>query len=397
MPSTHVLVVGAGIFGVTASLALRSRGHRVSLLDPGPVPHPLAASTDISKVIRMEYGADETYMALAEEARSGWLEWNDRWAAEGRSRLYHETGVLMICQDRMAPGSFEHESWQMLHKRGHAPERMDLVTITKRFPAWSTKRFIDGFFHAEGGFAESGNVVAALVEWARRDGVEVHEGITVGTLVERGGRVTGVRDRNGREVEADEVVVAAGAWTGKLTGTLAESIRVTGHPVFHLRPPDPELFRAERFPTFTADVAQTGYYGFPLSANGVVKIANHGLGRPVEADGPREVTQRDHERLRVFVADTFPALVNAEVVYTRLCLYADTQDEDFWIARDPGREGLTVASGGSGHGFKFAPVLGKIIADAMEEADNPLLSRFAWRPGLRLAQGREAARCHARQ
>ncbi len=82
------------------------------------------------------------------------------------------------------------------------------------------------------------------------------------------------------------------------------------------------------------------------------------------------------------------------MVYTRLCLYADTHDEDFWIARDPAREGLTVASGGSGHGFKFAPVLGGIIADAVEGRANPWLDKFRWRPEVRLARGREAARCH---
>jgi glycine/D-amino acid oxidase-like deaminating enzyme len=79
-----------------------------------------------------------------------------------------------------------------------------------------------------------------------------------------------------------------------------------------------------------------------------------------------------------------------------LCLYADTQDEDFWIAPDPQRPGLTVASGGSGHGFKFAPVLGAIIADAVERRESPWLSKFRWRPEVVLDQGREAARCHSR-
>ncbi|MEE9155018.1 MAG: hypothetical protein V3U38_00115, partial [Gemmatimonadota bacterium] len=90
----------------------------------------------------------------------------------------------------------------------------------------------------------------------------------------------------------------------------------------------------------------------------------------------------------------FPALADAEVVFTRLCLYADTQDEDLWIARDPTREGFSVASGGSGHGFKFAPVLGRLIADAVEGVSNRTLGKFGWRPDLVLGQGREAARCH---
>ena len=95
------IVVGAGIFGVTAALELRARGHAVTLLDAGPIPAPLAASTDISKVVRMEYGADRRYMALMEAARAGWLRWNERWAADGAGPLYHETGVLMVARDRM--------------------------------------------------------------------------------------------------------------------------------------------------------------------------------------------------------------------------------------------------------------------------------------------------------
>jgi glycine/D-amino acid oxidase-like deaminating enzyme len=74
--STTAIVVGAGVFGLSAALELRARGFGVTLLDPGPIPHPLAASTDISKVVRIEYGADALYSQLAEEAREGWLAWN---------------------------------------------------------------------------------------------------------------------------------------------------------------------------------------------------------------------------------------------------------------------------------------------------------------------------------
>ena len=75
--SRTAIVVGGGIFGLTSALELRNRGYAVTLLDAGPIPHPLAASTDISKVVRIEYGADEAYTCLAEDAREGWLSWND--------------------------------------------------------------------------------------------------------------------------------------------------------------------------------------------------------------------------------------------------------------------------------------------------------------------------------
>src|SRR5574341_1423317 len=165
-----VAVVGAGAFGVTAAIELARRGHQVTLLDPGPLPHPLAASTDISKVIRMEYGPDVAYMALAERARDGWLGWNAAWRAAGREPLYHETGVLMVCREPMRPGGFEQESFRMLVARGHAPERLDARSLVRRYPAWRAGAYVDGFYHAQGGYAESGRVMAALTSEAERAG-----------------------------------------------------------------------------------------------------------------------------------------------------------------------------------------------------------------------------------
>lgn len=394
MPPMTVVVVGGGVFGLTAAIELRRRGHRVRLLDPGPLPHPLAASTDISKVIRMEYGPDEAYMALAERAREGWLRWNAEGRAQGREPLYHETGVLMIRRSPLQPGDYEYESWALLRKRGHTPQRMNASTIVARFPAWQRARYLDGFFHAKGGYAESGRVIEALARQAAGEGVELLAGHRVESLIEKGGRVSGVRCQGTADLSADHVLVAAGAWTSKLLPELSRAIRPTGHPVFHLKPRDPDPFRAERFPVFTADIARTGFYGFPLNRDGVVKIGIHGPGIPVDPDGPRAVSPDAHDRLRAFLGETFPALADAVVAYSRLCLYADTQDEDFWIARDPGRRGLTVASGDSGHGFKFAPVLGPMIADTVEGKDHPLLHKFRWRPEVRMPHGREAARHH---
>jgi glycine/D-amino acid oxidase-like deaminating enzyme len=384
----RTIIVGAGIYGVTAALALAGRGHRVTLADPGPIPHPLAASTDISKVIRMEYGDDADYMELGERSRVGWLAWNREWPEP----LYHETGVLMLSRVMMEEGGFEHDSYELLLARGHAPERMSSRLLRERYPAWNAANYPDGFYHSEGGYAESGRVVARLAEIASANGVALREGSKYRAWTERGNHVTGIECEDGSRIESDFVVLAGGAWTGHHHPELRECFRATGQPVFHLRPENPELYTADRFPVYTADVARTGWYGFPLNRDGIVKIGNHGPGRLVDPDGPREVLAEDHERLRAFLADTFPGLVDAPVVYTRLCLYSDTWDSHFWIARDPKREGLVVASGGSGHGFKFAPVLGDIAADALEERENPLSHKFRWRPEVRPDVGAEAAR-----
>jgi glycine/D-amino acid oxidase-like deaminating enzyme len=389
---THSIIIGSGIFGVTAALELARRGHRVTLVDPGPIPHPDASSTDISKVIRMEYGTDEYHMALVEEALEGWDDWNDHWGGNGTGPLFHECGVLMVCRRPMSTGGFEFESWQLLNRRGHAPQRLDADSIANRFPAWATGNHVDGFYHARGGYAESSKVVVAVLEWAKAEGVTLRQGFRVAQLTRDGGRVVGVTGEDGTVLHADEVVVATGTWVAKLVPELKPVFRSSGHPVFHYAPSNPEAFRAEVFPVFTADIANTGFYGFPLSRTGVVKIATHSEGTVTDPDGPREIPAGAEDHQRAFLRETIPLLADAPVIDSRLCLYADTRDGDFWICRHPNVAGLTVASGGSGHGFKFAPVLGSIIADAMEGADNPWLDRFRWRPEIRLEHGGEEAR-----
>ena len=405
-----MIVVGAGINGVTAAIELRKRGHEVVLVDPGPLPHALAASTDISKAVRAAYGADEDYTALAERSIKLWRNWNEEFG----TKLYHEVGVMFVRRQRMERGDFEYESLKLLEMRGLKVARMDAPQLWKRFPAWNSELYRDGVLEIEAGYAESGRVVTILIERAISLGVELHEGCKFVALQEVNTRVTGVILREVEEsrgetaeivsrgpstslgmtrIAGDFVLMAVGAWTSYLLPFTKKFFRATGQPVFHLQPSEPELFAPERFPVFGADITTTGYYGFPINRDGVVKIANHGSGREMSPDSSeRIVTADDEKHLREFLASTFPSLADAPIVYTRVCMYCDTHDGHFWIARDPEREGLVVAAGDSGHGFKFAPVLGEIIADAVEGKDNPLLDKFRWRPEVQAGTATDAAR-----
>jgi glycine/D-amino acid oxidase-like deaminating enzyme len=403
---SKVIVVGAGINGVTTAIELRKRGQEVVLVDPGPLPHPLAASTDISKAVRAAYGADEEYTELAERSIERWRKWNHEFGTQ----LYHEVGVMFVRRQEMKPGDFEHESFKTLEKRGHKVERMNAPQLWKRFPAWNPERYRDGVLEIEAGYAESGRAVAMLIERAKSAGVELCEGATVVRLDEDDNRVKGVvvedsvgdavsvpREANGfpytYKISGDFVVMAVGAWTPYLLPFTRKFFHATGQPVFHLKPSKPELFAPERFPVFGADITTTGYYGFPINRDGVLKIANHGTGREMSPDSPERVVRSDDEKnLREFLASTFPSLTDAPIVYARVCMYCDTHDGHFWIARDPERQGLVVAAGDSGHGFKFAPVLGEIIADAVKGKDNPLLDKFRWRPEVRAGTGTDVAR-----
>ncbi len=381
-----ILIIGGGIFGCTAAWELRLRGWTVTVLEPGPVPRPSAASTDVSKIVRADYGADHLYTGMAEAALAGWDRWNARW----QPPLYHQDGFVVLASEPMAPGGFEHESFESLRRRGQPVERLTEVDRASTVPAWSSSAYPDGYLNRRAGWVESGAVVTRVADEARRAGVLILENTTFSDLIPASGSVTGVRTREGAVHSADFVLVAAGAWTPKLLPQLTDVMWTTAQPVVHVDAGSDPRWRAPVFPVWAADIARTGWYGFPALSNGALKIGHHGSGRPVDPDGAR-VTPADHEpRVRDFLREHLPALAEAPICESRLCLYCDTFDGDFWIDHDPDRPGLIVAAGDSGHGFKFAPILGALIADVVERRPNGWAPRFRWRS--RGPDRREAAR-----
>ena len=377
MSRPSVIIIGGGVFGLTAAFELDIRGWQVTLLDQGSVPYPDAASTDISKVVRMDYGTDEQYTAMGEQAVAAWRERNP----SPQHPLYHEDGFLVMTrEEEMRPGSFEHASYHFLRQRGHPLRRVRRDDLARHHPAWNSASYGDGYFNPSGGWTASGQVIRQYKYLLGLNGVQVHEGARFVSLVERGSQVTGIRFSDGTEWEADLTLAAAGAWTPFLFPELRTVMQTTGQPVLHLKPARPEEFRAPAFPVWAADIGRTGWYGFPANADGIVKVANHGPGVPImDPEQSRAVGADEIARFRGFLADTFPTLADAPLHSTRQCWYCDSFDGHFWIDHHPERPGLVIAAGDSGHAFKFAPVLGSLIADVAERKPNPWSARFAWR------------------
>jgi glycine/D-amino acid oxidase-like deaminating enzyme len=379
MATYDFLIIGAGIFGITTAVALRQKGYQVGILNPDSIPHPLAASTDISKIVRMEYGSDTLYMKMADQSIDGWKEWN----AQFETTLYHEVGFLLLCKKNMEDPSqvFEKASYDNLIQAGYQPQRLDEASIPKRYPAIRPGEFVDGFFHPKAGFAESGRAVAVLTEHARQLGVDIIEQQTAEKLIKEAGTIKGVHTREGKHYTSGHTIVCAGAHTPYLIPELLPYMKVTGHPVFHLQPNQPDLLAMPDFPVFAADISNTGWYGFPTHpTEKVIKIANHGKGLELHPENDeRKVLPDDHEKLNQFLERTFPSLVGRKITYTRRCVYTDTLDGHFWIDQHPALNGLTIGTGGSGHGYKMGPVLGKLIAAAALGEPHPWLERFRWR------------------
>lgn len=385
----HILIIGGGEFGLTSALALRQRGWRVTLLEAGKIPHPNAASTDISKVVRMDYGADELHTGLGELALEGWRRWNHDW----QQSFYHETGFLVVTRQEAAAGTFEGDSFAFLKSRGHRLQPLEAATISDRYPAWAAAGFRAGYLNPAGGWAASGQTMAMLAARVKAAGVVIREQTMLNSLLEKDGRIFGAMDARGVKHRADCVLLAAGAWTPTILPHLSHVMWATGQPVFHFRVATPVAYQARNFPVWAADIARTGWYGFPALEDGTLKIANHGPGRRIHPDAKREVNPAEILQARSFLRDSLPQLVEAPLSSTRLCLYCDTFDGRFWIDHDASYPGLIVAAGDSGHAFKFAPVMGSLIADVVEEKDNPLARPFRTREPI--AQSSEGARCQA--
>ncbi|MDA1128365.1 MAG: FAD-dependent oxidoreductase [Chloroflexi bacterium] len=373
-----VLVIGAGVFGLTAALELQQRGHQVTVADPGPIPHPKAASNDVSRMVRMDYGGDGLYSSLGAESIVGWHRWNGRWGRD----LYHEDGFLLMTSVPMTAGEFEHDSYSLLTSRGFPLERLAPGDLARRYPRWNSEYYIDGYFNPVAGWAEAGEVIATLAADAAESGVNVVSGFPAAGLLREGNRVVGAVTATGsdqKELRADWVVIAAGVWTPILLPELADRMWPVGQPIFYFKPEDPDIYPPPSFPPWGADIPRSGWYGFPLNHEGVVKMANHGPGRRVHADADRVILKEDEALCRAFLTQSLPSLASLPLHGSKMCLYCDTWDGDFWIGRDPDQQGLVVATGGSGHAFKFAPVLGGLAADALEGIENVYSERFAWR------------------
>ena len=378
-PIKDFLVVGGGIFGLSTAIALAQRGYQVQLINPDTIPHLLAASTDISKVVRMEYGGDLLYARMAQQSMDIWKEWNVFF----KRKLYHEVGFLLLCQ--MPWGypqqHFEWKNYRTLTKLGYHPQVLTKDDIKKRFPAVNSLFYRSAYFNPIAGYVESSLVLETLATYAQSLGVKISEYQTAHHLLMEQDRVVGVQTKEGRQFTATHTILAVGAHTTKLLPELTPYIKATGHPVFWLKPSHPNLFKPEQLPVFGADIANTGWYGFPFAdKHGVIKVAKHSDGITIDPDADdRVVSAAEIIDMRYFLRKTFPSIAKAPLVYTRRCLYTDTLDGHFWIDQHPQKKGLTVSTGGSGHAMKMGPMLGTITADAIEGKTNPFAHRFKWR------------------
>ena len=362
-----VAVVGAGVFGSAAALELSLRGHRVTLFDADDVPAPRAASTDVSKAIRrVWYAADKAgYVELVERSADRWHAWE---RATGRHVL-HRTGHLSILRDA-GPGSLMYQSVHLLHGRGAVEvQELSVAALRRRFPQFRVADDEVGVYDPWGGYLESAAAVRMIVDLAGDTGVTLRERTAVAAVGERAGAAT--VHAEGVEQAFDRVVVAAGAWIGRLLAELARPLTVTRQEMLLVRAPDTATFSYPRMPSWGAEPGGEEWYGFPLLREGYVKVARDRLGPAADADVDRAGTSEFAADVEAMLLRRIPALAGSPGVHGRSCLYTMTPDAHFLIDRVPGTERLVVAGAGSGHAFKFGGVFGPLVAGVVEDRPDP--------------------------
>lgn len=352
----RVLVAGLGAMGSAAAAALARQGAAVLGIDPLGPGHQLGSSHGESRIIRQAYFENPGYVPLVLRAYRLWAELE----AKTGERLLERTGGVMLGtpESRVVRGALASaERWRLPH------QLLERAELQRRFPALLPAPGQVGLLEPEAGVLAPERAVLCQLREAADSGAELHFGERLLDWESVGASIS-VRTDRGRH-NVDRLVLCCGAWSGPLLGEANLPLTVERQAMVWFRPRDIRAFSAPLFPVYIAEVAGGDlFYGLPSRDRLTTKAAQHHGGQSTTAeDVDRQVSSADLESLRAGLAEIAPDLAVADVERTSVCMYTNTPDQDFVLGPHPASPGVMLAAGFSGHGFKFAPVVGEILAD----------------------------------
>lgn len=369
MTEYDVIVVGLGALGSAAAFHLTRSGRRVLGLDAFGAGHTNGSSHGESRIIRMAYFEHPDYVPLLRRAYALWHDVE----AEAGMELLRSTGGLFIGPPN---GEIVAGSLRSARKYGLAHEVLDASTIRRRFPALQPTENEVALYEDAAGVLFPERCIEAHLRLAVAAGATLRFAEPVVRWREAAG---GVRVHTAQgEYGGGAVVVTAGAWLGDMLSSLRLPLRPERNVVFWLEPSrSPEWFAPDRLPIYIWDTGEAGtFYGFPHLDRAGAKVARHHTGQFVHPDTvSRTATEVDEAPVRSFVRRCIPALDGA-VSSATVCLYTNTPDGHFILDRHPDVPAAVFAGGCSGHGFKFASVLGQSLAQMAAGEPAPLEARF---------------------
>ena len=355
MPGYDAIVIGVGGMGSSTLYHLARRGLKVLGLEQFEIPHELGSSHGYSRMIRYTLQEHPSYVPLVKRAYELWHELEQN---------INETLVITTGSVRAGPpdSDFYRGAIESCDLHQIPYEILNNTEVNRRFPGYQFPDGISSVYQADGGFVLPEMCIVGHAQAAEEAGATIHTGETVlGWEIQN----DSVSIRTNREVySAARLVVTAGAWAAKLVPNVATYAIPERQVLGWFQPERPELFTPERFPVFGIWTEEGRYYGFPNYSVPGFKIGkSHHLFQKVDPDTmDREVHPEDEEVLRRFISRYFP-LAAGELLDRKTCIYTNTPDEQFMIGVLPDQPQVSVAAGFSGHGFKFASVIGEIMAD----------------------------------
>ena len=350
-----VIVVGVGGMGSAACYHLARRGLRTLGLERFDIPHMMGSSHGITRIIRLAYYEHPSYVPLLLRAFDLW----DELAAESGRALLQVTGTVDASgpDEIVFTGSLEScQQWDLPY------EVLTSAELARRYPGYQLPGDHLALFQPRGGFLLPEQCISAHVNGALAAGADIHarERVLGWESSDAGVRV--VTERG--SYEAEKLVLAVGAWMGALAPQLRELAIPERQVLGWFAPQERALFSPQRFPVFNLMVPEGRYYGFPEWDVPGFKIGlyHHRLEQVNPDDFQREADAADEAILREATRRYFPQ-GNGSTLTLRTCMFTNTPDEHFIVDLLPGDERVIVASPCSGHGFKFASVIGEVLAD----------------------------------
>jgi sarcosine oxidase len=365
-----VIVLGTGGVGSTALYHLASRGVRVLGLDQHPPAHDKGSSHGETRIIRKAYFEHADYVPLLHRA---YQLWDDLQLRSGRRDLFERTGLLQIGPEN---GVVIDGVLTSAAKHGLQVQKLSAAESLYRFPQYAVPEDCVAAYEADAGFLRVEECVREHLRLAQQMGAELQTGVVV-----RDWHATA----DGVEVETSEgsfhagaLVITAGAWAPTLLASLGIPMKVLRKPLFWLQSTNSAHLQQAGCPCFFYELPEGQFYGFPELTNGCgVKMACHTGGEVVAdpATVDRQLNPQDLALVQSFAASCL-LQVNGALVKESTCLYTMSPDEHFIVDHHPGHANVVFAAGLSGHGFKFASVLGEILADLALEQRTDLPAEF---------------------
>lgn len=349
--------------GSAALYHLAKRGLRPLGLERFAVPHEMGSSHGLTRIIRLAFHEGPEYVPFGRRAYELWRELEQR-AGE---RLLRVTGSVHAG----VPGSAGFEDTLRACVEQDVPHSaLTSAELSARFPGYCLPPDMMAVVQPDGGFLAPERSVAAHADAARSLGAEIRESERV---LEWDASAGGVRVRTERGAyEAGALVVAAGAWAGRLLPDLDGVAVPERQAVAWFEPEDAALFAPERFPVFIVTLDGEEYYGFPEFGAPGFKVGKfHHDGEAADPDAlDRSWRAQDEEMLRDFARRCFPKAAG-RMLRMSVCMFTNSPDRHFIIGKHPQWPQVSFAAGFSGHGFKFCSVVGEVMADLAERGETP--------------------------